>query len=175
MGHVLADHVGLTTTLQLVQMILGGAIRAVPLAGVPLVALYLALLEWSRAAELTSDRASAIVTGEPLVVCQTLMRMAGGPVADLNLDAFLRQATEYAEEKDPFAALLPVLRRDHDDPSLPGATGAGTDHVGERRRARPDPCRELSPPGSGTATVRGVRRGPRALPRAFHGDARAGG
>ncbi|MFZ0059450.1 MAG: M48 family metallopeptidase [Acidimicrobiales bacterium] len=103
MGHVLADHVGLTTTLQLVQMILGGAIRAVPLAGVPLVALYLALLEWSRAAELTSDRASAIVTGEPLVVCQTLMRMAGGPVADLNLDAFLRQATEYAEEKDPFA------------------------------------------------------------------------
>ena len=104
MGHVLADHVGLTTTLQLVQMILGGAIRAVPLAGVPLVALYLALLEWSRAAELTSDRASAIVTGEPLVVCQTLMRMAGGPVADLNLDAFLRQATEYAEEKDPFRA-----------------------------------------------------------------------
>jgi Zn-dependent protease with chaperone function len=103
MGHVLADHVGLTTTLQLVQMILRGAVRSVPLAGVPLVALYLALLEWSRAAELTSDRASAIVTGEPLVVCQTLMRMAGGPVKDLNLDAFVRQATEYEQEKDPFA------------------------------------------------------------------------
>ena len=103
MGHVLADHVGLTTTLQLVQMILHGAVRSVPLAGVPLVALYLALLEWSRAAELTSDRASAIVTGEPLVVCQTLMRMAGGPVKDLNLDAFIRQATEYEQEKDPFA------------------------------------------------------------------------
>ncbi|MGD0741805.1 MAG: M48 family metallopeptidase [Acidimicrobiales bacterium] len=103
MGHVLADHVGLTTTLQLVQMILGGAVRSVPLAGVPLLALYLALLEWSRAAELTADRASAIVVGEPLVVCRTLMRMAAGPVADLNLDAFLRQATEYAEEADPFA------------------------------------------------------------------------
>jgi hypothetical protein len=31
------------------------------------------------------------------------MRMAGGPVKDLNLDAFIRQATEYEQEKDPFA------------------------------------------------------------------------
>ena len=103
MGHVLAGHVGLTTTFQLVQMILGGVIRTMPLAGVPLVALYLTLLEWSRAAELTSDRASAIVTGEPLVLCRTLMRMAGGPVKDLNLDSFIRQATEYEGEADPFA------------------------------------------------------------------------
>jgi Zn-dependent protease with chaperone function len=103
MGHVLSDHVGLMTTLILLQMILSGVIRTVPLAGVPLLALYLALLEWSRAAELTSDRASAIVTGEPLAVCGTLMRMAGGPVRDLDLDAFIRQATEYEEEPDPFA------------------------------------------------------------------------
>lgn len=103
MGHVLADHVGLMTTFQLVQLVLRGVIRTVPLAGVPLMALYLALLEWSRAAELTSDRASAIVTGEPLLLCRTLMRMAGGPVKDLDLDAFIRQATEYQEEADPFA------------------------------------------------------------------------
>lgn len=103
MGHVLADHVGLTTTFQLVQMILRGVLRTVPLAGVPLVALYLALLEWSRAAELTSDRASAIVTGDPLAMCRTLMRMAGGPVKDLDLDAFIRQATEYEGEADPFS------------------------------------------------------------------------
>ena len=103
MGHVLADHVGLTTTFQLVQMILRGVLRTVPLAGVPLVALYLALLEWSRAAELTADRASAIVTGDPLVMCRTLMRIAGGPVEDLNLDAFIRQATEYEAEGDPFS------------------------------------------------------------------------
>jgi Zn-dependent protease with chaperone function len=103
MGHVLADHVGLTTTLQLLQMILRGVIRTVPLAGVPLAALYMALLEWSRAAELTADRASAIVTGEPLVLCQTLMRIAGGPVQGMNLDAFIRQATEYEGEPDPFA------------------------------------------------------------------------
>jgi Zn-dependent protease with chaperone function len=103
MGHVLADHVGLMTTFQLVQLILRGVLRTMPLAGVPLMAIYLALLEWSRAAELTSDRASAIVTGEPLLLCRTLMRMAGGPVKDLDLDAFIRQATEYAGVDDPFA------------------------------------------------------------------------
>lgn len=103
MGHVLAEHVGLMTTFQLVQLILRGVIRSMPFAGLPLVALYFALLEWSRAAELTADRASAIVTGEPLVLCSTLMRIAGGPVKDLNLDAFIRQATEYEGEGDPFA------------------------------------------------------------------------
>ena len=103
MGHVLADHVGLLTTLLLVQQILSGVIRAVPLAGLPLMAIYLALLEWSRAAELTADRASAIVTGEPLVLCRTLMRIAGGPVKDLDLDAFIGQATEYEGEPDSFS------------------------------------------------------------------------
>jgi|HubBroStandDraft_1064217.scaffolds.fasta_scaffold15035_4 Zn-dependent protease with chaperone function len=103
MGHVLAEHVGLTTTFQLVQMILQGFVRSLPFAGLPLVALYYALLEWSRAAELTADRASAIVSGEPLLLCRTLMRIAGGPVKDLDLDAFIRQATEYNAEADPFA------------------------------------------------------------------------
>ncbi|MGH9299510.1 MAG: M48 family metallopeptidase [Acidimicrobiales bacterium] len=103
MGHVLADHVGLTTTFQLVSMVLKGVVRAQPFAGLPLMALYFALLEWSRAAELTADRAAALVVGDPLVPCSTLMRMAGGPVKDLNLDAFIRQATEYEEEGDPFA------------------------------------------------------------------------
>lgn len=103
MGHVLADHVGLTTTFELVRMILQGVLRTVPLAGVPLMALYLALLEWARTAELTADRASAIVTGDPMSMCRTLMGMAGGPVKDLNIDAFIRQATEYEGEGDPFA------------------------------------------------------------------------
>jgi Zn-dependent protease with chaperone function len=103
MGHVLADHVGLTTTLVLVRRILTGVLRGQILAGLPLRALYYALLEWSRMAELTADRASALVTGDPLLPCRTLMRIAGGPVKDLNLDAFIRQATEYQDEPNPFA------------------------------------------------------------------------
>ena len=101
MGHVLADHVGLTTALQLTRSVLKGVLRGQFLAGLPVRALYYALLEWSRMAELTADRASALITGDPLLPCRTLMRMAGGPVKDLNLDAFILQATEYAEEPNP--------------------------------------------------------------------------
>ncbi|MDA8264418.1 MAG: M48 family metallopeptidase [Actinomycetota bacterium] len=103
MGHVLADHVGLTTTLELTKRILTGVLRGQFLAGLPLRALYYALLEWSRMAELTADRASALVTADPLLPCRTLMRVAGGPVKGLNLDAFIRQATEYEEEASHFA------------------------------------------------------------------------
>jgi len=103
MGHVLADHVGFTTTFQLVKLVLERFFRGAPLAGLPLMALYYALLEWSRAAELTADRASALGTGDPLLTCRTLMRMAGGPLKGLNLDAFIAQATEYEGEGDPFA------------------------------------------------------------------------
>ena len=67
MGHVLADHVSFMTTFQLVQLVMNGVLRGAPLAGLPLKALYYALLEWSRAAELTADRASALGTGDPLV------------------------------------------------------------------------------------------------------------
>jgi Zn-dependent protease with chaperone function len=103
MGHVLADHVGFTTSFELVKLIMAKVFRGAPLAGLPMMALYLALLEWSRAAELTADRASALGTGDPLLTCRTLMRMAGGPVPGLNLDAFITQATEYEGEGDPFA------------------------------------------------------------------------
>lgn len=103
MGHVLADHVALTTAHEIVSYVLKGVLRAQPLAGLPLLALHYALLEWSRAAELTADRAAAIVVGDPLVPCKTLMRIAGGPVDGLSIDAFIRQATEYAGEDDPFA------------------------------------------------------------------------
>ncbi len=103
MGHVHADHVGLLTTMHVVHQVLRGLLKGQPLIGLPLRAVYHALLEWSRMAELTSDRASAIVTGDPMLTCRSLMRMAGGPVSGLSLDAFIAQATEYHEERDPFA------------------------------------------------------------------------
>lgn len=54
-------------------------------------------------AELSSDRASALVVGDPLVTCQMLMRIAGGALEGMSLDAFLAQAARYAEEDDIFA------------------------------------------------------------------------
>ncbi|HEV3213854.1 MAG TPA: M48 family metallopeptidase [Acidimicrobiales bacterium] len=102
LGHVLSEHYYYTTALVLLSQFLRTSVPG-PLAGLPVRALYLALLEWSRAAELSSDRASALVVGDPLVVCRTLMRLAGGAVEGMDLDAFIAQAVAYEEEEDLFA------------------------------------------------------------------------
>ena len=96
-AHVHSDHVLYQTAL-LILMRLGGSTRLPLLAGVPLLALQLALLEWFRGAELSCDRAAAIVTRDPLAVCRALMVITAGEAADqLSLDAFMTQAMDYDE------------------------------------------------------------------------------
>jgi Zn-dependent protease with chaperone function len=103
LGHVLSDHQTYSTALVLLAALATGVLSSVPLAGLPVKGLYLILLEWSRAAELTCDRAAALEIEDPRVVSRTLMRMAGGALPGMSLDAFVRQATEYTEEEDLFA------------------------------------------------------------------------
>jgi len=56
-------------------------------------------MEWGRATELSADRAAAVVTRDPLVVCRTLMSLAGGVMVDeLDLDVFMRQGMDYKEK-----------------------------------------------------------------------------
>lgn len=58
------------------------------------------LLRWLRAAELTCDRAALLVAQDSRVVASALMKLAGGSptlAAELNVDAFLRQARSYDE------------------------------------------------------------------------------
>jgi Zn-dependent protease with chaperone function len=95
-GHVLSDHVMYRTALMILLTV---STRSLPLmAGLPLVAVRLALLEWFRAAELSADRAATLVNRDPLVTSRTLMVIAGGAASrKLNLDAFLKQAAEYEE------------------------------------------------------------------------------
>ena len=95
-AHVLAEHILYRTALLILLRIGRGGLPA--LAGLPLMALRAALLEWERAAELSSDRAAAIVTRDPMKVCSSLMTLAAGEAAEeLNLDAFVGQAIEYSE------------------------------------------------------------------------------
>jgi Zn-dependent protease with chaperone function len=96
-AHVHSDHVLYRTAL-VILLRLGGAVRLPILAGLPLLAIQLALLEWSRAAELSCDRAAALVTRDPQAVCRALMVIAAGEEAeDLNLDAFVTQGMDYSE------------------------------------------------------------------------------
>src|SRR5688572_25351392 len=96
-AHVHSDHVLYRTAL-MILLLLGNAVRLPILAGLPLLAIRLALLEWSRAAELSCDRAAGLVTRDPQAVCRALMVMSAGEAADeLNLDAFIAQGMDYSE------------------------------------------------------------------------------
>jgi Zn-dependent protease with chaperone function len=110
-AHVHSEHVLYRTAL-LILIRLGGAVRLPILAGLPLLAIQLALLEWSRAAELSCDRAAALVTRDPQAVCRALMVIAAGEAAqDLNLDAFVAQGMEYSEGGTGLERLTRLLQQ----------------------------------------------------------------
>lgn len=93
-AHILSDHQLYRTALYIMVLMTRSARLPLPLAPVRT-----ALMEWGRATELSADRAAALVTRDPLVVCRTLMSLAGGAMVDeLDLDAFMRQGLDYKEQ-----------------------------------------------------------------------------
>jgi Zn-dependent protease with chaperone function len=97
-GHVLSDHVLYRTALVILLRI--SSLPGVPL---PLMPLKAALMEWFRAAELSCDRAAALVVRDPQAVCRALMVIAAGAeAANLDLDVFMRQGQDYREKASPF-------------------------------------------------------------------------
>lgn len=111
-GHVLSEHVLYRTALVILLRLT--ALPGVPL---PLFPLQAALLEWYRAAELSCDRAAALVVRDPVAVCRTLMVLAAGAEAqNLDLDVFMRQGVDYREKASPFdrfSRLLADLQLTH--------------------------------------------------------------
>ena len=98
-GHILSDHMLYMTALNIL-LSAGGNLPF--FLGMPFRAVRAVLLEWYRAAELSADRAAAIVVRDPQIVCRLLMVMSGNMhVRDLNLDAFMAQAMEYEAWDDP--------------------------------------------------------------------------
>jgi Zn-dependent protease with chaperone function len=118
-GHILSEHVLYQTALMiLLQLVPLGRVPA--LAGLPLVAIRSALLEWFRAAELSSDRAATLVNRDPLVTARTLMVLAAGvPSSRLDLDSFLRQGQDYQDWSsswDRLSRLMNELNLTHSYP-----------------------------------------------------------
>ncbi len=93
-AHILAGHQLYRTAMVILMQLTRTARLPLPLGPVRT-----ALMEWGRATELSADRAAAIVTRDPLVVCRTLMSLAGGTmVEELDLDVFMRQGLDYSEQ-----------------------------------------------------------------------------
>lgn len=95
LGHLKCDH---GVWLTVANTFILGAYMVPGLGGLIAQVLEEQLFLWLRAAELTCDRAALLVAQDPKVVVSVIMKLAGGcpSMADqLNVDAFLEQATSY--------------------------------------------------------------------------------
>lgn len=119
LGHVMSGHALYRTIAAILALISLGALPV--LAGLAVLPVRLAFLEWSRKSELSADRAG-LVGGQDVIAAQRLdMKMAGGGRGDafagsLNVEAFMEQAHEYAssgEGLDIVYKLLSTLALTH--------------------------------------------------------------
>jgi Zn-dependent protease with chaperone function len=108
-GHIASGHMTYRTIAVIVSTV---GFSALPfLAGLALMPFQLALLEWSRKAELSCDRAALLAVQDTTLAMQTFFRLAGGSMqpGEGDLDAFLKQAAEYESEGSAWDSLLKAI------------------------------------------------------------------
>jgi Zn-dependent protease with chaperone function len=108
LGHVMCGH-ALYTTLLIILINAWYAFIGIPGGMFALIAIRLALLEWSRKAELSADRAGLLVSQNPDVSYRVDMKLAGGREGEeMSVDEFFRQAEEYEAGGDLLDGILKV-------------------------------------------------------------------
>jgi Zn-dependent protease with chaperone function len=108
-GHIASGHMTYRTIAVIVSSI---GFSALPfLAGLALMPFQLALMEWSRKAELSCDRAGLLAIQDTEAAMRSFFRLAGGSVkpGEGDLDAFLQQAAEYESEGSAWDSLLKAI------------------------------------------------------------------
>src|SRR6266704_3940667 len=96
LGHVMSGHALYHTILVLILNVSLGALPF--LAGIAILPIQLALLEWFRKSELSSDRAGLLACQDPTASMQMFLKMAGGgDMKEMDLCTYLAQAKEYEE------------------------------------------------------------------------------
>jgi Zn-dependent protease with chaperone function len=112
LGHIMSDHVLYRTmTVLLIQL----AEMGFPVVGLAARAVLVALLEWYRKSELSSDRAGLLTVQDPEIAMRAMLKMAGGVPNggkwdnEYNLDEFITQAEEYRSGGDVADQVYKVL------------------------------------------------------------------
>jgi len=106
-GHIMSDHV-LYKTMTVILINLAN--MGFPIVGLAARAVLVALLEWSRKSELSSDRAGLLGVQDPEIVMRTMLKMAGGgSTEETSLKEFIIQAEEYREGGDIADQVFKVL------------------------------------------------------------------
>jgi len=112
LGHVISGHALYHTIAAILAVVSLGALPV--LAGLAVLPIRLAFLEWSRKSELSADRAG-LLGSQDIVTAQRLdMKMAGGGrgagfTGQMNVDAFMQQAHQYATSSEGLAVVYKLL------------------------------------------------------------------
>jgi Zn-dependent protease with chaperone function len=109
LGHALSGHAVYQTLLQRLIR-LSAVLTAVPVGGLGIRLIMAALMEWSRKAELSADRAGLLATQDPAVAFRAHMKLAsGGHLEDLDQTSFFDQGREYDDAGDVRDSVLKML------------------------------------------------------------------
>ena len=108
LGHIMSDHMTYRTIALVILSV--GSLAIFPV-GLALLPFQLALLEWHRKSELSSDRAALLALQDRVVAQSTFMRLAGGlDYGDTtSVDAFMTQAAAYEAGGDTWDKLLKLF------------------------------------------------------------------
>jgi Zn-dependent protease with chaperone function len=118
-GHIMSGHVLYSTMMVILVQL---ASRGFPIVGLAARAILIALMEWYRKAELSSDRAGALAVQDPDVGMRVMLKLAGGGRSgEVNLPEFIQQADAYRQGgdlADQVFKVLNILGADHPFPVL---------------------------------------------------------
>jgi len=107
LGHIVSGHVLYRTMMVLLVQL---AQFGFPIVGIAARVILVGLLEWSRKAELSCDRAGLLSVQDPEVVMRTMLKMAGGGrPEETSLAQFIEQAEAYRESDDVADSVFKIL------------------------------------------------------------------
>jgi Zn-dependent protease with chaperone function len=112
LGHVMSGHALYTTIAAILALVSLGVLPTI--AALAVLPVRLAFLEWSRKSELSADRAGLLGCQDVVVAQRLEMKMAGGGRGEafsgqLNTDAFMAQANEYAYSNEGIDIVYKIL------------------------------------------------------------------
>lgn len=112
LGHVMSGHSLYTTIAAVLALVSLGVLPTI--AALVVLPIRLAFLEWSRKSELSADRAGLLGIQDAVIAQRLDMKLAAGGrgeefTAQLNVEAFMAQANEYAYSNDGLDVVYKLL------------------------------------------------------------------
>jgi Zn-dependent protease with chaperone function len=110
LGHLMSGHAVYRTMIIILTRWIT-SMSWLPIGSLVLRAIVIALMEWWRKAELSSDRAGLLATQDPGATLRLLMKLAGGgDLSQIDTTAFLEQAAEYDRSGDLRDSIIKLRR-----------------------------------------------------------------